>query len=174
MNTTEQRNSAANDIKDPRNQNLNAGDRNSVVSEEFYDNDELKQTNEEIAERGYTIRNGYDPNKPNPDEDITNDEDEHITNDEDDLDDLNDDFHTDRDLEPDNLDTEIDIDGDEKVINDEFDNPSDDFGETFNETEEDLEDIDQDDDEDIEDDELEYEENDIEEEDYPANDPRKF
>ena len=165
MDTTKQRNSLANDTKDPRNQNQYAGERNDVVSEEFYDQDELNQTNEEIADRGYTIRNGYDPNKPNPDEDITNDED--------DLDDLNDDFHTDRDLEPDDLETEIDIDGDEKVVNDEFDNPSDDFGETFNETEEDLEDIDQDDDVEEEDD-LEYKENDIQEEDYPANNPRKF
>ena len=52
--------------------------------------------NREIAERGYTVRNGYNPNRPNPDqEDFVSD---------DDLDDLNDDFHTDRDLEDNNDD----------------------------------------------------------------------
>jgi len=154
MNTTEQRNSLANDTKDPRNQNQYAGERNDVVSEEFYDHDELNQTNEEIAERGYTIRNGYDPNNPNPDQ-------ERITNDEDDLDDLDDDFHSPKDLEHD--------DDEDLQVNDEFDNPSDDFNET-------------EDDEDLEDDDLEEEEEDFEEveieeeseESYEENDPRKF
>jgi hypothetical protein len=41
------------------------------------------------------------------------------------------------------MDEEIDLDGDERVVNDEFDNPSDAFENTFDETEEDLEDIDQ-------------------------------
>ena len=124
MNTTEQRDSLANDTRDPGNQNQNAEDRNNVVSEEFYDNDELEQTNEEIADRGYTIRNGYDANNPNPDQ-------ERITIDENDLDDLDDDFHSPKDLEHDDEDLQI---------NDEFDNPSDDFNET--EYDEDLEDDD--------------------------------
>lgn len=150
-------------------------DKNDFMNEELYDNDEFKGTynesNREIAEQGFTVRNGHDPNKPNPDEEITNDED--------DLDDLNDDFHTDRDLEgDDDLDEEpgreIDLDGDERIINDELDNPSDDF----NETEEDLEDIDQDDEDIEEEEDYEYEEDDIQEEEseenYSNNDPRKF
>lgn len=149
-------------------------DKNVLMNEELYENNEQKQTNREIAEQGFTVRNGHDPNKPNPDE--------RITNDEDDLDDLNDDFHADRDLEDDDnlddLDEEIDLDGDERVVNDEFDNPSDAFENTFNETEEDLEDIDQDEEEIEEEDNYEYREDDIQEEeneeDYPANDPRKF
>lgn len=167
MNTTDQKNSVKTN-KAPQNQNTT--DKNVYMNEELYDNEEFKdinQSNREIAEQGYTVRNGYDPNKPNPDREITNDED--------DLGDLNDDFYTDRDLEDDDnlddLEEEIDIDGDEKIVNDEFDNPSDDF----NETEEDLEDIDQDEDEDEEnEDNNEYKEDDIQEEDYPANDPRKF
>jgi len=171
MNTIDQQNSGKTNM-DQRNQNMS--DKNIHMDEELYDNNEFKdasQSNREIAEQGFTVRNGHDPNKPNPDE--------RITNDEDDLDDLNDDFHTDRDLEGDDtiddLDEEIDIDGDEKVVNDEFDNPSDNFSETFDETEEDLEIID---DEIEEEDDYEYQEDDIQEdeneEDYPANDPRKF
>ena len=152
----------------------NSTDKNVFMNEELYNSDEQRQPNREIAEQGFTVRNGHDPNKPNPDE--------RITNDEDDLDDLNDDFHTDRDLEgDDNLDDpdeEINLDGDERVVNDEFDNPSDAFENTFNETEEDLEDIDQDEEEIEEEDNYEYQEDDIQqeenEEDYPANDPRKF
>ncbi|MCI9844840.1 hypothetical protein [Flavobacterium pectinovorum] len=139
----------------------NTTDKNILMNEELYQNSEQKQTNKEIAEQGFTVRNGYDPNKPNPDH-------EKITNDEEDLDDLNDDFHTDRDLDDDDELDKIDIDGNEKILNDEFDNPTDDF----DETEEDLEDIDQDEDEE------EYKEDDIQEEDeeenYPDNDPRKF
>ena len=149
----------------------NTTDKNVLMNEELYQNNEQKQTNREIAEQGFTVRNGHDPNKPNPDERITN---------EDDLDDLNDDFHADRDLEGDDVDEdeEIDLDGDERIVNDEFDNPSDAFENTFNETEEDLEDIDQEEEEIEEEDDYEYQEDDIQEEeneeDYPANDPRKF
>lgn len=117
----------------------NTTDKNILMNEELYQNNDQKQPNKEIAEQGFAVRNGHDPNKPNPDE--------RITNDEDDLDDLNDDFHSDRDLEGDDnlddMDEEIDLDGDEKVVNDEFDNPSDAFENTFDETEEDLEEIDQ-------------------------------
>ncbi|WP_417941690.1 hypothetical protein [Flavobacterium sp. RS13.1] len=117
----------------------NTADKNNLMNEELYQNNDQKQTNKEIAEQGFAVRNGHDPNKPDPDE--------RITNDEDDLDDLNDDFHSDRDLEGDDnlddMDEEIDLDGDEKVVNDEFDNPSDAFENTFDETEEDLEEIDQ-------------------------------
>lgn len=152
------------------NQSISSTDKDVLMNEELYQNNEHKQTNREIAEQGFAVRNGHDPNKPNPDEPITNDED--------DLDDLNDDFHSDRDLEGDDnlddMDEEIDLDGDERVVNDEFDNPSDAFENTFNETEEDLEDIDQDEEEDN----YEYQEDDIQEkeneENYPANDPRKF
>ncbi|MFH6995384.1 hypothetical protein [Flavobacterium sp. FlaQc-48] len=169
MNTTDKKNSTLN--KDYKNHN--SYDRSNAVSDEFFDLDKTKTTedsNEEIADRGYTVRDGHNPNKPNPDERYLDDED-----------DLNDDFHTDRDLE-DNEDTiyeveledddaELDIDGNElNEVNDELDNPSDDF----NETEEDLEDLDQDDDEEEE----EYIEDDVQEkddnEDYPDNDPRKF
>ncbi|MDR7210837.1 hypothetical protein [Flavobacterium piscis] len=152
MNTTEQRNNLATDTRNPENSNQNAGDRNNIVSEELYENDELKQTNEEIADRGYTIRNGYDPNNPNPDQ-------ERITNDEDDLDDLDDDFHNPKDLEHDDEELEI---------NDEFDNPSDDFNET--EDDEDLENDDLEEEDDFEDVEIEEET----EESYEENDPRKF
>ena len=76
------------------------------------------------------------------------------------------------------FDEEIDLDGDERIVNDEFDNPSDSFENTFDETEEDLEEIDQDDEEIKEEDGFEYKEDDIQEEkneeNYPPNDPRKF
>ncbi|MFC0777506.1 hypothetical protein [Flavobacterium sp. HJSW_4] len=135
----------------------------------------------EIAERGYTVRNGYNPNKPNPDqEDFVSD---------DDLDDLNDDFHNDRDLEDNNDDIyEVELEDDNYVEeNDEFDNPSDlkEDEYDFNETEDALEDIDDDEDdeddyveEDIDEDENEYIEDDVQEdnddEEYPENDPRRF
>jgi hypothetical protein len=152
--------------------------RNSVIrdNKENYDLDKMKQSDDdrrEIAERGYTIRNGHNPNKPNPDQnEIGYDED---------LDDLDDDFHNDRDLDLDDTNDDLYIielesgeldDRNLEVENDEFDNPSDALGGDFSETEDDLEDIDQDDDEDeyIEDDVQE----DDEEDDYPENDPRKF
>ncbi|MGO4773219.1 hypothetical protein ACEN2I_16270 [Flavobacterium sp. W22_SRS_FK3] len=170
MKTIDQKNSVKTNTD---NKNQNSTDQNVLMNEELYNIDEFKDVNQskkEIAEQGFTVRNGHDPNKPNPDE---------ITNDEDDLDDLNDDFHTDKDLENDDnlddLDEEIDIDGEERIVNDEFDNPSDNFNNTFNETEEDLEIID---DEIEEEDNMEYREDDIQEEDtekdYPANDPRRF
>lgn len=175
MNTTDQRNSILN--RDLKNQNLNSNERNIHTTEELFNLDKIKRAddnNREIANRGYTIRDGHNPNKPNPDEkDFVH---------EDDLDNLDDDFHKDRDLEDNNDDVyeveleegededeELDIDGNLNELNDELDNPSDD---DFNETEEDLEDIDQDDEE-----EEEYIEDDIQEDDeekHPDNDPRKF
>jgi hypothetical protein len=170
MNTTDQKNSTTKGNRDPRNQNLNKV-QTALRNEDTYDIDDAKEiddNNREIAERGYTVRNGYNPNRPNPDqEDIGF------------IDDLNDDFHTERDLEGNNDDIyeveleedheSLDLDGNNlNDVNDELDNPSDDF----NETEEDLEDIDQDEEDD------EYVEDDVQEddneEDYPNNDPRKF
>lgn len=154
MSTTQRRNDPLYDTQDAVNQNQYREERNNNVTDrKIYDNDEINQTNEEIADRGYTIRNGYDPNNPNPDQ-------ERITNDEDDLDDLDDDFHSPKDLEHD--------DDEDLAVNDEFDNPSDDFNET--EYDEDLEDDDLEED-DFDDAEIEEEES---EENYPENDPRKF
>ncbi|MBL0737508.1 hypothetical protein JI750_11450 [Flavobacterium sp. GN10] len=175
MNTIDKNNSPNKDFK-----NHFSNDRN--LAEDL--NDDVKKPdndNREIAERGYTVRNGYNPNRPNPDqEDFVND---------DDLDDLNDDFHNDRDLEDDNDDIyEVELEDE----NDEFDNPSDlkedEFD--FNETEDVLEDIDDEDEdeyddddddfieEDIDDNENDYIEDDVQEdnddEEYPENDPRKF
>jgi hypothetical protein len=178
MNTIDNKNSTIKGNRDPRNQSQNANDKNTLMNEELYNIDDVKKSdndNSEIAERGYTVRNGTNPDIPNPDQ-ISDD----------DLDDLDDDFHTQRDLEDnedyiyeveledDELeDDELDANGNElNEVNDEFDNPSDDF----NETEDDLEDIDQDDDEEEEEEEDEYVEDDVQEEDeeYQENDPRKF
>ncbi|WP_264551176.1 hypothetical protein [Flavobacterium sp. N2038] len=151
MNTTDKRNSIYN--SDQRHQNTS--DRNTVMNEELYDLDDIKTTdndNAEIANRGYTIRNGHNPDKPNPDEE----------------EDLNDDFHNQRDLEDHNDNYEIELeDNPDKNENDEFDNPDDSFENDFNETEDELDDIDDEDDED--DDADEYIEDDVQEE-----DPRKF
>lgn len=178
MNTIDKNNSTNKDFK-----NHFSNDRN--LAEDLQDDVKKSDNdNREIAERGYTVRNGYNPNRPNPDqEDFVND---------DDLDDLNDDFHTDRDLEDNNDDIyEVELE-DEFEENDEFDNPSDlkEDEYDFNETEDVLEDIDdeeeeeddEDDDdyieEDIDNDDNDYIEDDVQEdsddEGYPENDPRKF
>ncbi|KAF2518059.1 hypothetical protein [Flavobacterium foetidum] len=161
------------------NNNRNSGRINNHL-EDITNVKESDNNNREIAERGYTVRNGYNPNGINPDqEDYLSD---------DDLDDLDDDFHTDRDLEDNNDDIyEVELESedeyieegiDDEVENDEFDNPADTFENDFNETEDDLEDIDQDEDEDYENEDNEYIEDDVQEsddeEDYPDNDPRKF
>ncbi|MEO8238133.1 MAG: hypothetical protein ABI576_08485 [Flavobacterium sp.] len=176
MSTIDQNNDIFKAKRDPLN---HISDKETLLNDEL-PNDEflnIDQSNEEIATQGYTVRNGYDPNGPNPDQ-------EKITNDEDDLDDLDDDFHTEKDLEHDDyIEEDLDDDGEDlNITNDEFDNPSDDF----NETEDVLEDIDEDDDEDDDDDDYkeddvqeedeedDFEEDDIQEEDYPANDPRRF
>lgn len=147
--------------------------------------DDTRETDNDtaaIAERGYTVRNGHNPNRPNPDEkDYLSD---------DDLDDLNDDFHNDRDLEDNNDDIyEVELEGDDYEDEvDELDNPSaageDDYD--FNETEDVLEDLDEDEDEDeddyveedIEDEDNDYIEDDVQEdnddEEYPENDPRRL
>lgn len=170
MNTTDKRNIKLNG--DLKNENSGSNRTNTPTNEELFNLDKIRRAednNREIANRGYTIRDGHNPNKPNPDEkDFIQ---------EDDLDTLDDDFHTDRDLEDNNddiyeveleegevkegevedQDDDLDIDGNLNEVNDELDNPSDDF----NETEEDLEDLDQDDDENEE----EYIEDDVQEED---------
>ncbi|AWK05510.1 hypothetical protein HYN56_15190 [Flavobacterium crocinum] len=157
MDTKDKRNSPF--PKDPG--NPNTSDRNTVMNEELYDlnTERTQSSNAEDAERGYTVRDGHNPNKPNPDEKING-------YDDDDLDDLNDDFHNDRDLEDtdddvyevvleegeefdDEFDDEeeyIEEDLDDEVENDEFDNPADTFENDFNETEDVLEDIDDDED----------------------------
>jgi hypothetical protein len=181
MATIDQNNDIFKAKRDSGNQRIS--DKETLLNNQQNDDfEDIHQTNEEIALQGYTVRNGYDPNNPNPDQ-------EKITNDEDDLDDLDDDFHTDRDLEHDDY-VEEDLDDDGQTINsanDEFDNPSDATVPDFNETEDVLEDIDDED----EDEDTEYIEDDIQEEDdddfiegdiqeedqeedYPANDPRKF
>ena len=159
MQTTEQKNSIFKGTRDPKNSNTAA--KNSLINEELGNIDKMKQqpqSNKEAAELGYTVRNGYDPNKPNPDQDLA-------SSDDDDLDD----FHTDKDLEHDEIDED-----DFEEENDELDNPRDILEDDFNEIE-DLEDLDQDEDEDEDDD---SEEENVTEEDfeenYPANDPRKF
>lgn len=170
MNTTDQKNSMIKGNKVPGNQNQNTTDRNNVANDDFNDIDDVKESdtdNREIAERGYTVRNGYDPNKPNPDQ-LTDDEE-----------DLNDDFHSESDLNSntdDLYEEKLDQNGNNiDDVNDELDNPSDASlereEEDFNETEDDLEDIDD------EEEEEEYIEDDVQEEEdaeYPDNDPRKF
>nr|WP_294779575.1 hypothetical protein [uncultured Flavobacterium sp.] len=180
MNTTDKRNGTF--PKDLQNQ---ASDRNNVMNEELYDlnTQRTQSSSAEDAERGYTVRDGHNPDGPNPDLNGRGyDEDQ---------DDLNDDFHTDRDLEDNDnvyevvLEEESDLedgedfddddeDLDEEVENDEFDNPADTFENDFNETEEDLEDIDDEDSED----ETDYKEDDVQEdnddEGYPENDPRRL
>jgi hypothetical protein len=184
MNTTDKNNSTF--PRDPG--NPNSSDRNTVMNEELYDLNtrETQNSRAEDAERGYTVRNGHNPNKPNPDQESAVYDD--------DLDDLDDDFHKDRDLEDNTdqiyevvLEDENDLDDededeyieedlDEEVENDEFDNPADTFENDFNETEEDLEDID--DEEDFDDEEeSEYIEDDVQEEnddDYIEEDKRRF
>ncbi|MFB3388432.1 hypothetical protein [Flavobacterium sp. LAR06] len=170
MNTTEQKNSTTSN-RDPRNQNLNTADKNRLMNEELYDIDEMKETDDDnavMAERGYTVRNGHNPDGINPDE---------MVYDKKDIEDLDDDFHSEKDLihtSDDLYDDAVDEDLDPAV--DELDNPSDvrerEDGD-FNEVD-DLEDIDPDDedeDDDFEQEEIEEEDS---EEDYPANDPRKF
>lgn len=144
-----------------------------VTNEEWLESADQKfdNSNAAAAERGYTVRDSNNLNRPNPDQEA------YVS--DDDLDDLDDDFHTDRDLEDNNdaiyevdlEDEELDANGNDLTeVNDELDNPSDDF----NETEDVLEDIDDDDEEDEE--ENDYVEDDVQEEDdeYPENDPRRF
>ena len=177
MNTTEQKNSTTSK-RDFTNQNQNTADKNRLMNEELYDIDDMKQTDDDnavIAERGYAVRNGHNPNEINPDE---------MFYEKEDIENLDDDFHSKKDLihnSDDLYDNAVDADLDPAI--DELDNPSDirerEDGD-FNEVD-DLEDIDEDDDEEeedeIEEDESEeddFEENEIQEEDYPENDPRKF
>ena len=70
------------------------------------DKSKKNQTLAEIAEQGFTVRNGHNPDNPNPLEDPIFNE----TNDN-----LNTDFE----------DDEFDVDGNLKIVNDELDNPSD-------------------------------------------------
>ena len=66
MNTTDKKNSTF--PRDPGSPNTE--ERNTVMNEELYDlNTRETQNNPaEDAERGFTVRNGHNPNKPNPDE----------------------------------------------------------------------------------------------------------
>lgn len=171
MNTLDKKNGINRDLK-----NQYSNDRN--LDKDLYNLDETRKTdndNREIAERGYTVRNGYNPNRPNPDQEDFADSD---------LDDLSDDFHTDRDLE-DTSDAIYEVELEDEV--DELDNPSDvRENEDFNETEDVLEDIDDEDEDEDEDDYVEedidetndYIEDDVQEdnddEEYPENDPRRF
>jgi len=178
MNTTEQKNSTSN--RDRINQNLNTTDKNRLSNEDLYDIDDRKETDDDnsiIAERGYMVRNGYNPDEINPD-------DRQMEYEQEDIEDLDDDFHSEKDLKhnsDDLYDDAVDADLDPAV--DELDNPSDIRERTdgdFNEVE-DLDDIDDEDDEEFEEDEIEeddFDEDEIEEEDseedYPENDPRRF
>ena len=72
------------------------------------------QTKEELAEQGFTVRDGHDPDKPNSYEQKSSDEISKIKK-------IDDDFHTDKDLEANDLDNE----GNVIKKNDELDNPSD-------------------------------------------------
>lgn len=166
MNTTDNKYSTTKGNKVPGNQTQNKDDRSTLMNEELYDIDDMKETDDntrEIAERGYTVRNGNNPNKPNPDQFTEED-------------DLDDDFHSEKDLKHDSEDLyqeKLDLNGKNiGDVNDEFDNPSDVLEDDFNETEEDLEDIDDEEDEYIEDDV--QEEKDDDDDHYPDNDPRKF
>lgn len=193
MNTSDNNNIGT---RDARNQNLNR--QNTVLNDRLYDNAEMRraQHQEDIKTHGYTIRDGYDPNKAIPDQ-------ERITHKEDDLDDVDYDFNAPGDLEDDdefdnpsdNLENDYkdadDIDEEDENflddhthttgdilydenadnLNDEFDNPSDD--EDLTESDQDLQELDPDDDDlesDLEEDEIEEEEG----ENYPDNDTRKF
>lgn len=189
MDTTDNRNGAF-----PKDPGSPSSDRNTVMNEELYDLNtrETQSSRAEDAERGYTVRNGHNPDIPNPDE--------RSGVYDDDLDDLDDDFHKDRDLESSNddiyevvleeddardedydddddeyieedLDDNVDLD--EDLENDEFDNPSDTFENDFSETEDDLEDID--DEEDEEDVDNNYIEDDVQEDnDYNEEDKRRL
>ena len=184
MNTTDKRNGTF-----PRDPGSPNSDRNMVMNEELYDlnTQETQNSRAEDAERGYTVRNGHSPNTPSPDE--------RSSVYDDNLDDLDDDFHKDRDLEDNNdeiyevvLEDENDLDDEDEdeyieedldeeeldeVENDEFDNPADTFENNFNETEEDLEDID---DEDSEEEDNDYVEDDVQEkdDDYTEEDKRRL
>nr|WP_315223814.1 hypothetical protein [uncultured Flavobacterium sp.] len=169
MQTTTQKNSIVRENRETG--NTQPTHKNIWPEKASYDNENAKhtptpQSNTEAAELGYTVRNSYDPKQTDPGK-------EQITNDEDDMEDLDDDFHTDQDLQHDEIDEE-----DLEEENDELDNPSNVLEDDFDETEN-LEDLDQDDeDEDeMEDDEMEedeMEDDDAIEEKIPDNDPRKF
>lgn len=77
-------------------------------SDNQLDKSKKNQTLAEISEQGFTVRNGHNPNNPNPLEDPTSNE-------------INDNLNTVLDLE----DDEFDADGNLKIVNDELDNPSD-------------------------------------------------
>ncbi|WP_264537269.1 hypothetical protein [Flavobacterium sp. N1736] len=150
METTDKRNSAVGN-RDPRNQNLNR--QNTVLNEKLYANDEIRKANrqENIENYGYTIRDGYNPNKAIPDQ-------ERITN-EDDLDDLDDDFHAADDLEDDADDADN--------LNDEFDNPSDNVNDDFTNS---ADEFDDEEEEDFEDDEEEEEEEELDDHTHTTGD----
>ena len=104
--------------------------RNAATNNEIYPNERRDhQTNEEIAEQGFTVRDGHNPDKPNPYEGIDKDVSE-----------LNIEFEKGTGLNVEKLDR----DGNLEIENDELDNPSDPPVEDFNETEDIMEGIDED------------------------------
>ena len=89
-------------------------------SQEKDNSDQLKnqkQTNEEIAEQGFTVRDGHNPNKPNPNEKKNSSEIKNSLN-------VVDGFENNRKLEDDYDEDELDNEGNLKFENDELDNPS--------------------------------------------------
>ncbi|TDD95784.1 hypothetical protein [Flavobacterium cellulosilyticum] len=60
-----------------------------------------QQTNAEIAEQGFTVRNGHNPDEPNPNE---NPKKEKSNLNIEDIKNLDDDFHNDKDLEENEID----------------------------------------------------------------------
>lgn len=126
--------------------------RNAATNNEVYPNERRdKQTNEEIAEQGFTVRDGHNPNKPNPYEGQVDK----------DVSELNIEFQKGKGL---NVE-ELASNGDIKFENDELDNPSDPPVEDFQETEDILEDIDEDETDDRYDDQKRGDK-------YPKDDPR--
>lgn len=105
--------------------------RNAATNNEVYPNERRdKQTNEEIAEQGFTVRDGHNPNKPNPYE----------YQDKKDVSELDIDFKKGTGLHLEKLDR----DGNIEFENDELDNPSDPSVEDFQETEDIMAGIDED------------------------------
>jgi len=54
------------DKKDSKSNALDKQKENDLAKESKADQKPNKQTNKEIAEQGFTVRDGHNPNKPNP------------------------------------------------------------------------------------------------------------
>ena len=60
--------------KDSKSNSVDKQRKTDLFKESKFDKKSNKQTNEEIAEQGFTVRDGHNPNKPNPyEKPITND-----------------------------------------------------------------------------------------------------